>query len=81
MNIPSEIRARTVPYKYHNHYKKWLRYYLDFCHKYHFPDSKRESLPHFIKKLQGKLQSQEQHRQAHHAMDQMGVRLQTCKYK
>jgi len=36
------------------HYRKWLRYYLDFCQKYGFRQSDTKSLPHFIKKLKEK---------------------------
>jgi len=38
----SELGARNVPVKFHPHYRKWLRYYPDFCHKYRFdPDSQQ----------------------------------------
>jgi hypothetical protein len=33
------------------HYHKWLRYYLDFCHKYSFKPMDRQSLPAFQEKL------------------------------
>ena len=33
------------------YYVKWLRYYLDFCHKYNFEQTKKESLFAFVKKL------------------------------
>ena len=29
------------------HYQKWLRYYLDFCHKYGFEPTDRQSFPAF----------------------------------
>jgi len=45
-------------------YKKWLRYYLDFCDKYNFPPALKDSLPHFIRKLHEKKQTEEQQRQA-----------------
>ena len=48
----------------HDHFRKWLRYYFDFCQKYHFPESNPESLPLFIKKLQEKHQSATQQKQA-----------------
>jgi integron integrase len=72
ISIPSELQAcfdavlvkKSIPTKHYGHYRKWLRYYLDFCQKYRFPHSKRESLPHFIKKLQEKHQTQEQQKQA-----------------
>ncbi|MGB5156045.1 hypothetical protein [Desulfobacterium sp. N47] len=45
-------------------YKKWLRYYLDFCGKYNLPSAYKDSLPEFIKKLHEKKQSKEQQDQA-----------------
>ncbi len=45
-------------------YKKWLRYYLDFCQKYNFPAAQQNSLPHFISKLQEKNQNETQRKQA-----------------
>jgi len=38
------------------HYHKWLRYYLDFCHKYSFTSTERRSLPAFQEKLRAKHQ-------------------------
>jgi hypothetical protein len=35
-------------------YKKWLRYYFDFCSKYKHDSQNPESLPHFINKLREK---------------------------
>ena len=49
---------------YHAHYIKWLRYYLDFCHKYGFDESSPQSLPNFIKKLKEKKQTAAQQKQA-----------------
>ncbi len=76
ITVPSDVKSKfdavlsnkTIPDKYHNYYRKWLRYYLDFCQKYRHPDSKKESLSHFLKKLQEKHQTQEQRRQAAHAV-------------
>ena len=31
------LRNKAIPKQTHGLYKKWLRYYLDFCHKYHVP--------------------------------------------
>lgn len=53
---------------HHYNYKKRLRYYLNFCQKYHYPDCKKESLPHFIKKLRKKRQAEKQQRNAAHAI-------------
>ena len=38
------------------HYHKWLRYYLDFCHKYGFAPADCQSLPAFQEKLRAKRQ-------------------------
>ena len=51
------LRDKAVPNNAHGVYKKWLRYYLDFCQKYHFSESKRESLAQFLLKLGEKRQS------------------------
>jgi len=60
--IPSDVKnpfdallvKKTIPEKIHVHYRKWLRYYLDFCNKYHFNQSDKKSLSHFVSKLQEK---------------------------
>ena len=56
--IPAEIRVlynallvqKKTPKKSRFYYRKWLRYYLDFCQKYNFKQSDKESVSHFIKK-------------------------------
>jgi integron integrase len=58
------LTQKKIPKSEHSNFRKWLRYYFDFCRKYHYTDSKRESLPHFIKKLQEKRQSPDQQKQA-----------------
>ena len=58
------LRRNAVPKMAHGSYKKWLRYYLDFCEKYHFPAQHRESLPEFLDKLEEKRQSKTQQEQA-----------------
>jgi hypothetical protein len=58
------LRDKAVPNHLHGEYKKWLRYYWNFCGKYHFPPARKESLPRFIGKLQEKKQTDEQRRQA-----------------
>ncbi len=55
---------KAVPVKFHSSYRKWLRYYLDFCQKYGFRQSDTKSLPHFIKKLKEKKQTDQQQKQA-----------------
>jgi integron integrase len=58
------LRNRATPNGLHGMYKKWLRYYLDFCQKYEFLPTQKGSLPHFIRKLQEKKQTKEQQGQA-----------------
>ena len=72
LNIPSALREqfelclrnKPVPVSAHGLYMKWLRYYLDFCLKYDIAPAQRESLPHFLRKLQEKKQSKVQQQQA-----------------
>jgi len=52
----------------HSDYKKWLRYFLDFCGKYPVPDSKSERVRLFIQKLREKKQTPDQQKQAAHAV-------------
>ncbi len=49
-------------------YQKWLRYYLDYCHKYPVPDAKCERIRLFCEKLREKKQSELQRQQAAHAV-------------
>jgi integron integrase len=49
-------------------YLKWLRFYLDFCQKYSEKSDDPLSLPKFIEKLKSKNQSDDQCRQAEHAI-------------
>jgi ligand-binding sensor protein len=58
------LRIRSIPVNLHGPYQKWLRYYLDFCQKYHLPPKHEKSLPPFIQKLQEKRQSTAQQEQA-----------------
>jgi hypothetical protein len=57
------LRRNSVPSMAHGSYKKWLRYYLDFCEKYHFSAQHRESLFEFPGKLEEKSQSKAQQEQ------------------
>ena len=74
--IPAEIKIRydaalvkeNVPLPAHFHYRKWLRYYLDFCLKYRYEILKKESLSYFLKKLEDKNQTEQQQKQAFHAV-------------
>ncbi|MDI6792882.1 MAG: phage integrase N-terminal SAM-like domain-containing protein [bacterium] len=52
----------------HSDYKKWLRYFLDFCGKYPVPASRSERVRLFIEKLREKKQTPDQQKQAGHAI-------------
>jgi len=54
------FKEKAIPQAEQAHYMKWLRYYLDFCHKYGFARSHPEFLPHFLGKLRQKRQSEAQ---------------------
>ncbi len=52
LHVPEDIQQfyreqlRKVDPSYHHNYVKWIRYYLDFCHKYRFvPFEKVSILP------------------------------------
>ena len=60
----NRLRRRSVPKENHGLYKKWLRYYLDFCEKYNLPVRQKDSLPGFLRKLQEKRQTTDQQEQA-----------------
>ena len=58
-----------IPQKDHFSYLKWLRYYLDFCHKYGFKEYDTQSLTPFISKLKEKKQTAAQQKQAAKAIN------------
>jgi Phage integrase, N-terminal SAM-like domain len=62
------LQHAGIPKSAHVAYTKWLRYYLDFCQKYHIPHAQQASLPRFLHKLQEKKQTQAQQQQASHAI-------------
>jgi len=76
ITIPIEVFTKFLVYltKYgvpaasHAEYKKWLRYYLDFCDKYPVPESKSERVRLFTAKLQDKKQSLAMRQQAANAV-------------
>ena len=49
-----------IPISEYADYKKWLRYYLEFCKKYQHADVDSKSLSLFIKKLKEKKQPSSQ---------------------
>jgi integron integrase len=74
--IPPKISApyeghlnnRGIPKTDHFNYRKWLRYYLDFCIKYSYDNFNKDNLSLFIEKLKEKKQSEQQQEQAFHAI-------------
>ena len=76
ITIPTALQTRfdailvkkKIPERYHVYYKKWLRYYLDFCFKFNFKQSSKESVSCFTKKLQDKNQTDYQQEQASNAI-------------
>lgn len=62
------LKASGLPANSHQNYKKWLRFYLDFCDKYNLNQESNDSLPSFIKKLREKKQNKEQQGQAFHSI-------------
>jgi hypothetical protein len=62
------LARRSIPPPHHGYYRKWLRYYLDFCATRNLPDSRQERVQLFITKLQEKKQTPEQQQQAAQAV-------------
>ena len=62
------LRQRAIPDSFHIHYRKWLRYFLDFCEKYPPPEAKSEQVRLFTEKLRSKKQTPQQCNQAAHAI-------------
>lgn len=74
--VPTEIRVRYAEFltgrgvaqKYVNKCQKWLRYYLDFCKKYHYEKTTSQGLEAFLLKLTEKRQSVESKQEAKKAV-------------
>ena len=64
----SFIGQRGVKAGEYRYYVKWLRYYLDFCHKYNVKQAAHESLAAFTEKLKEKKRAENLRKQAHHAI-------------
>jgi hypothetical protein len=68
LDIPADIWARyaavlaqrSVPPSHQGYYRKWLRYYLDFCATRDLPASRHERVRLFLTKLEEKKQTPEQ---------------------
>ena len=62
------LKQRAVHESFHIYYRKWLRYFLDFCKKHSPPDTKSEQVRLFVEKLRSKKQTPQQCSQAAHAV-------------
>jgi len=62
------LEKRTVAPILRSDYKKWLRYFLDFCTKYPVPEARPDQVRLFIEKLREKRQTPVQQNQAAHAV-------------
>jgi len=67
--LKNSLIKNEIPQKNQGFYLKWLRYYLDFCHKYGLKEYDRQSLPDFINKLNEKKQTAAQQQQAARAIN------------
>ena len=64
----AHLKKREIPVDLFAEYKKWLRYFLDFCDKYPVPEDKSERVRLFCGKLKDKKQTKEQQKRAAHAV-------------
>jgi len=69
------ISRNGIQSREQQYYVKWLRYYLDFCHKYNSRQDDGKSLSTFLQKLRDKNQSEQQRKQARHAIVLYGTML------
>jgi len=60
-------QSKIAPHE-RNDYRKWFRYYLDYCHKYHHSPADKQSFSAFHEKLSSKNQSEASCRQAYAAV-------------
>jgi integron integrase len=60
---------REIPFSQFADYKKWLRFFLDFCTKYPETNGAAERVQQFLVKLLEKNQSEQQRKQAAHAVE------------
>jgi len=62
------LKQHEIDTSCYGHYRKWLRYFLDFRTKYPPPEDKSAQLRYFIEKLTSKKQTPQQCAQAEHAV-------------
>ena len=68
VNFVAHLGKRGVAANCFTEYKKWLRYYLDFCAKYSITDPMSEQVRLFSEKLRAKKQTEAQCDTAAHAV-------------
>jgi hypothetical protein len=64
----AHLKSRGIEVARYAEYKKWLRFYLDFCDKYPVPEQLAERVRLFTDKLRSKKQSEAQLKSAAHAV-------------
>jgi integron integrase len=64
----TRLEREGVAAEHRPHYRKWLRFYWDFCHKHSLEPTDRQSFPAFDEKLRTKNRSEAQRKQAYHAI-------------
>lgn len=68
VQFEAALKKQEIPFSLYANYKKWLRYYLDFCIKHVTTGDRSERKQLFLKKLAEKKQNNEQIKQAAHAV-------------
>ncbi len=63
------MSRQNIPHELQPYFRKWLRFYVDFCKRYHHPYADQESRSKFITKLKSKGQSEELRQQAKAAIN------------
>jgi len=62
------LKRREIPLGLFDHYRKWLRYFIDFSTRYPVPEDNSEQILQFLGKLREKKQPEALQRQAAHAV-------------
>lgn len=62
------LQSHDIPVTQFTDYKRWLRYYLDFCSKYPASRNTSKQIGRFLEKLRHKKQTEAQSAQAAHAV-------------
>lgn len=64
----AHLKSRNIAPSFNGEYRKWLRYYLDFCDKYPVPVGRADRVRLFCDKLKEKRQKEAQRERAAHAV-------------